>query len=137
VNQLEEAKDEPMDNTNTDQQQKNNKVSHRLFLDDVEYQAFTRRLCWSPDGSILLTPASCYFDLQPKATNYTYTVYGFSKHQLSQPIFMLPKLKSYATCIKFSPYLYKRTAEDGMLALPYQMIFAVGTVDQVLVYSTQ
>lgn len=50
---------------------------------------------------------------------------------------MLPKLKSYATCIKFSPYLYKRTAEGGMLALPYQMIFAVGTVDQVLVYSTQ
>lgn len=37
--------------------------SHRLFLDDLEYQAFTRRLSWSPDGSILLTPASCFFDL--------------------------------------------------------------------------
>jgi hypothetical protein len=53
---------------------------------------------------------------------------------------MLPGLKSYATCIRFSQYLYKLTkpaeSNDLMLKLPYQMIFAVGTVDQILVYTT-
>jgi hypothetical protein len=55
--------------------------SHRLFLDDFEYSAFTRRLAWSPDGSILLAPAGCYYDLQqmPRSTTYSYTVYGFSR----------------------------------------------------------
>lgn len=43
----------------------NSKVrSHRLFLDDFEYSAFTRRLEWSPDGSIMLSPAACYYDLK-------------------------------------------------------------------------
>ena len=35
-------------------------ATHRLFLDDVEYQAFVRRLAWSPDGNVLLTPAACW-----------------------------------------------------------------------------
>lgn len=47
-----------------DEKEKPKTLSHRLFLDDLEYQAFTRRLSWSPDGSILLTPASCFFDLK-------------------------------------------------------------------------
>lgn len=34
------------------------KKSQRLFLDDLEYQAFARRLTWSPDGSLLLVPAA-------------------------------------------------------------------------------
>lgn len=114
--------------------------SHRLFLDDIEYLAFTRRLAWSPDGSVLLTPAGCYQDLKqvPRSATYSYTVYGFSRHQLSEPAFMLPGLTQYATCIRFSPYLYKLTdLEPGLLALPYQMIFAVGTTDQIILFSTQ
>ena len=39
------------------------KSSHRMFLDDVEYLSFFRRLSWSPDGSFFLTPASVYQDL--------------------------------------------------------------------------
>ena len=34
--------------------------SHRMFLDDVEYLSFVRRLSWSPDGTFFLTPASVY-----------------------------------------------------------------------------
>ncbi len=96
--------------------------SHRLFLDDFEYSAFTRRLAWSPDGSILLAPAGCYYDLKQatRSTTYSYTVYGFSRHQLSEPAFTLPGLTAFATCIRFSPYLYKLTqAESGLVALPY------------------
>lgn len=54
----------------------------RMFLDDVEYQSFVRRLAWSPDGNFLLTPAACYHDLQTQQgskSTYTYTVYGFLK----------------------------------------------------------
>ena len=51
--------DENGDNidTNVDKIKKN---SHRMFLDDVEYLCFVRRLSWSPDGSFFLTPASVY-----------------------------------------------------------------------------
>lgn len=38
-------------------------ASHRLFLDDIEYGSFVRRLDWSPDGNILVTPSACYYDL--------------------------------------------------------------------------
>lgn len=91
---------------------------HRLFLDDVEYLAFTRRLSWSPDGSLLLTPASCYTTQSQSA--YSFTVYGFTRHELTQPVLMLPGIKTYATCVRFSPYLYKLNKDSQkMLDLPY------------------
>jgi chromatin assembly factor 1 subunit B len=118
-------------------------ASHRLFLDDVEYQSFVRRLDWSPDGNVLLTPSACFYDLHADTaqsrSSYTYTVFGFLKHGLSQPAFMLPGLKTYATCIKFNPYLFKKTTDPlkmPLLDLPYRMVFAVATTDQVVIYAT-
>jgi len=121
-----------------------------MFLDDVEYLSFFRRLSWSPDGSFFLTPASVFQDLSAidSANGATgtiktqYTIYGFIKSDITQPAFMLPGIKSYATCIKFSQHLYKlkgtATPErPAILDLPYRMIFAVGTNDQVLIYSTE
>lgn len=52
---------------------------------------------------------------------------------------MLPGLKTYATCVKFNPYLYKKRADStkvALLDLPYRMVFAVATTDQVIVYAT-
>jgi len=116
------------------------KRTHRLFLDDIEYQAFVRRLQWSPDGNLLLTPSACFYDISKgRSTNLMYTVYGFLKHNLSQPAFMLPGIKSYATCIRFNPHLYElsRSSNDtALLDLPYKMVFAVATTDQVLIYTT-
>lgn len=123
------------------------KKSHRLFLDDTEYQSFIRRLAWSPDGQFLLTPGSWFQDLQQmssptNSSNFQYTVYGFLKTQINKPAFMLPGIKSHATCIRFSPYLYQlkeRQDDDppAMLALPYRMMFAIATVDNILLYQTQ
>jgi chromatin assembly factor 1 subunit B len=66
------------------------------------------------------------------------------KRDVTQPAFMLPGIKSYATCIKFSPYLYKKQVTNNfnperppLLDLPYRLVFAVATVDQVLIYSTE
>lgn len=122
--------------------EKRKKNSHRMFLDDVEYLSFVRRLSWSPDGTFFLTPASVYQDIQTDSKS-NYTVYGFFKSDITQPAFMLPGIKSYATCIRFNPFLYKKDpnkvyTEDNppLLDLPYKMIFAVGTTDQVIIYST-
>jgi chromatin assembly factor 1 subunit B len=93
-----------------------------------------RRLSWSTDGLFLLTPASVYRDLQTDSKN-SYTVYGFLKTDLTQPAFMLPGIKSHATCIKFNPYFYKKkhqeysSEEPPLVDLPYRMVFAVATMD--------
>ena len=68
---------------------------------------------------------------------------------------MLPGIKSYATCIRFNPYLYSKlnpaqapelpTSKTGstdaefspLLDLPYRIVFAVATTDQVLIYNTE
>jgi chromatin assembly factor 1 subunit B len=58
---------------------------------------------------------------------------------------MLPGLKTYATCVKFNPYLYAKqppklnksgTLIPALIDLPYRMVFAVATTDQVLIYTT-
>lgn len=53
---------------------------------------------------------------------------------------MLPGIKTYATCIKFNPYLYHKSAPNAdkvpLLDLPYRMVFAVATTDQVVIYAT-
>ena len=113
---------------------------HRLFLDDSEYQSFARRLAWSPDGTFLLTPGSWYQDLQNlnSSPSLQYTVYGFLKTQINKPAFMLPGIKNHATCIRFCPYLFKlKNSDQGILNLPYRILFAVGTIDHLLIYSTE
>jgi chromatin assembly factor 1 subunit B len=68
-------------------------------------------------------------------------VYGFLKSDVTQPAFMLPGIKSYATVIKFNPHLYQKKNEPekppALLDLPYRIIFCVGTMEQVLIYSTE
>ncbi len=56
-----EMKEDKPDEEDTTHHQK--KSTHRMFLDDVEYLSFFRRLSWSPDGSFFLTPASVFQDL--------------------------------------------------------------------------
>ena len=85
-------------------------ATHRLYLDDVEYESFVRRLDWSPDGNILITPSACYYDLQSSQGKgkFKYTVYGFVKVDMTNPAFMLPGIKTYATCVRFNPYIYEK-----------------------------
>lgn len=84
-----------------------NRKQYRIQTQPNFHYRFFRRLTWSPDGSLLLAPAAVYQDLSIDAKS-TYTVYGFIKTDLTQPAFMLPGIKSYATSIRFNPYLYKR-----------------------------
>ena len=52
---------------------------------------------------------------------------------------MLPGMKTYATCIRFNPYFYEKRAkadDPGHIDLPYRLVFAVATTDQILIYAT-
>lgn len=118
-------------------------------------QSFFRRLSFSPDGSLLLTPSGLYND-------ETNTVYINSRPGLNRPpIAHLPGLRKPAIAIRFSQIIYKlRDYNDlsasvsdidrlkvevpgitepttPILGLPYRMVFAVATLDSVIVYDTQ
>uniref|UniRef100_A0A8D2DMA2 Chromatin assembly factor 1 subunit B n=1 Tax=Sciurus vulgaris TaxID=55149 RepID=A0A8D2DMA2_SCIVU len=59
--------------------------SYRMFHDD-SMKSFFRRLSFTPDGSLLLTPAGCV----ESGENVTNTTYVFSRKNLKRPIAHLP-----------------------------------------------
>lgn len=76
----------------------------RLYHDGT-LQTFFRRLCFTPDGKILLTPAGITdYDGVMKPLN---TTYGFSRYDLSHPAFVLPFPNEYAVAVRCSPVLYR------------------------------
>ncbi|KAH8275528.1 hypothetical protein KR026_009672 [Drosophila bipectinata] len=111
----------------------------RLYHDGT-LQTFFRRLCFTPDGKILLTPAGITdYDGVMKPLN---TTYGFSRYDLSHPAFVLPFPNEYAVAVRCSPVLYRLrpyNAEKNppVISLPYRMIYAVATKNSVFFYDTQ
>lgn len=107
-------------------------------------QSFFRRLTFSPDGSLLLTPLGFYKattnDQEEATTNtiFIYTRAGFKKG----PVCHIPGLKKPATVIRFSPKIYElQSGDDGHTTmpfkLPYRMVFAVATHDSIVIYNTE
>ncbi|KAH8237124.1 hypothetical protein KR038_004845 [Drosophila bunnanda] len=113
--------------------------SIRLYHDGT-LQTFFRRLCFTPDGKLLLTPAGITdYDGVMKPTN---TTYGFSRYDLTRPAFVLPFPNEYTVAVRCSPVLYRLrpyNAEKNppIIDLPYRMIYAVATKNSVLLYDTQ
>ncbi|KAK8393219.1 hypothetical protein O3P69_013315 [Scylla paramamosain] len=125
----------------------------KLFYDDT-LKSFCRRLSFSPDGEVLLTPSGIVEEESGKITNVTYV---FSRHNLSKPVLYLPTKDKYTLAVRFCPVLYELKPlprEEGSLQekdeplepwqeysnlfhLPYRMIFAVATQNAVLLYDTQ
>ncbi|KAG7168560.1 Chromatin assembly factor 1 subunit B-like [Homarus americanus] len=126
--------------------------SDRLFYDDT-LKSFCRRLSFSPDGELLLTPSGIVEEDNGKVTNVTYV---FSRHAPSKPVLYLPTKDKYTLAVRFCPILFElrpipREEEDdqkdepqepwqeylNLFNLPYRMIFAVATQNAVLLYDTQ
>ena len=126
---------EPADSTKTAELPENEEAKKKrmpLFLDDMDYTAFARRLAWSPDGTFLLTPAS-----QLVGEKQEHVCYGFLKAQINKPAFMLPGMNESVTAIRFHPRLFSRRSETtALLDLPYTMLFALATNSSLLVYSS-
>ncbi|XP_017077794.1 chromatin assembly factor 1 subunit B [Drosophila eugracilis] len=111
----------------------------RLYHDGT-LQTFFRRLCFTPDGKLLITPAGITdYDGVVKPIN---TTYGFSRYDLSKPAFVLPFPNEYAVAVRCSPVLYRlrpynEEKNPPIITLPYRMIYAVATKNSVFFYDTQ
>ncbi|KAG0714844.1 Chromatin assembly factor 1 subunit B [Chionoecetes opilio] len=125
----------------------------KLFYDDT-LKSFCRRLSFSPDGELLLTPSGIVEEENGTITNVTYV---FSRHNLAKPVLYLPTKDKYTLAVRFCPVLFElkplpkeegatpETAEaqepweehGNLFHLPYRMVFAVATQNAVLLYDTQ
>ncbi|XP_062130739.1 chromatin assembly factor 1 subunit B [Drosophila sulfurigaster albostrigata] len=111
----------------------------RLYHDGT-LQTFFRRICFTPDAKMLLTPAGVTdYDgvLKP-----SHTTYGYSRYDLSKPAFVLPFPNEYTVAVRCSPVLYRLrpfNAEKNppIITLPYRMIYAVATKNSVFFFDTQ
>ncbi|XP_022408648.1 chromatin assembly factor 1 subunit B isoform X1 [Delphinapterus leucas] len=112
--------------------------SYRMFHDD-SMKSFFRRLSFTPDGSLLLTPAGCV----ESGENVTNTTYVFSRKNLKRPIAHLPCPGKATLAVRCCPVYFELRpvveAEPGveLVSLPYRLVFAVASEDSVLLYDTQ
>lgn len=109
---------------------------HRMFLDDT-CPAFARRLTWTPDGSYLLAPTGTFRATESAAA--VHTVYAFARGNLSAPTLHLPGQEKASLGVRCSPVLYE--LRDGgrrnFFQTPQRSIFAVITLNTVVIYDTQ
>ncbi|XP_062905860.1 chromatin assembly factor 1 subunit B [Mobula hypostoma] len=115
--------------------------SYRIFHDDG-MKSFFRRLTFTPDGSLLLTPAGCV----EAGENVTNTTFVFSRKNLKRPIAHLPCPAKATLAVRCCPIFFElKQAKSGdestkkmnMFNLPYRLVFAVVSEDSVLLYDTQ
>ncbi|XP_062938237.1 chromatin assembly factor 1 subunit B [Cynocephalus volans] len=110
--------------------------SYRMFHDD-SMKSFFRRLSFTPDGSLLLTPAGCV----ESGENVMNTTYVFSRKNLKRPIAHLPCPGKATLAVRCCPVYFelRPVVETGLelVSLPYRLVFAVASEDSVLLYDTQ
>ncbi|GMF19836.1 unnamed protein product [Phytophthora lilii] len=116
---------------------------HRMFLDDT-CPAFARRPAWTPDGSYFLAPTGTF--RASESASPVNTVYAFSRGNLSQPTLHLPGQEKASLGVRCSPLLYELRRQDGeagssplpnLFQTKYRSVFAVITLDAVVIYDTQ
>ncbi|KAG8450173.1 hypothetical protein GDO86_002708 [Hymenochirus boettgeri] len=116
--------------------------SYRMFHDD-SMKSFFRRLTFTPDGSLLLTPAGCV----ESGESVINTTFVFSRKNLRRPVAHLPCPMKATLAVRCCPVYFelRQTIKDdsgesppqGLIAEPYRIVFAVASEDAVLFYDTQ
>lgn len=110
----------------------------RLFHDDT-LQTFFRRLAFSPDGQLIITPSGVA-DIEGAAKPLN-TTYIYSRFSLKQPAVILPSPDQYTVAVRCCPLLFELREHDEktepVIPLPYRMVFAVATKSSVYLYDTQ
>ncbi|XP_042636932.1 chromatin assembly factor 1 subunit B [Orycteropus afer afer] len=117
--------------------------SYRMFHDD-SMKSFFRRLSFTPDGSLLLTPAGCV----ESGENVTNTTYVFSRRNLKRPIAHLPCPGKATLAVRCCPVYFElrpvvekdklsQEPSQELMNLPYRLVFAVASEDSVLLYDSQ
>ncbi|KAL3801209.1 hypothetical protein HJC23_012609 [Cyclotella cryptica] len=134
------------------------KEKRHLFADELTVGSFFRRLAFTPDGGFLIVPAALWHgDLEPpctglkkepaspksvdKLTDPSFGTYLFARHCFERPYKVLAGLEKPSVVVRPNPLLFQlppsKSNNDGdRKALPYRSIFAVLTIDTVLIYDT-
>ncbi|CAM9562662.1 unnamed protein product, partial [Chrysoparadoxa australica] len=112
------------------------KKTSPLFADGT-VPSFFRRLAWTPDGSFLITPTAQLRESAVAKPQYCTCL--FRRGNLSRPALCLSGLDKPSICIKACPTLFqlRQPERKSQTDLPYRMVFAVTTLDTVLVYDTE
>lgn len=106
----------------------------KLFHDDT-LKSFFRRLSFSPDGQLLVTPSGIIE--YPDSGKHINATYIFSRYDFSRPVVYLPSPREYTVAVRFCPLLFQLHEGSSLFALPYRMVFAVATKSNVILYDTQ
>jgi len=110
--------------------------THAAFMDD-SVPTMVRRLCWSPDGSLLFAPTAQY-KASPTSEKEP-TTYAYLRGKWDTPVIQFPGPPQATVGIRCSPNLFT-LLENGpkpWLDAPYRMLLAVISLDSVFIYDTQ
>jgi len=127
---------------------KDQKVNRLMFRDQT-LASFFRRPAWAPDGSCLVVPSGQYWPIGGPAGGIGNCAYVFARGDLERPVALLPAMpgeKKATVAVRFAPWLFAlrppgegaaEAAKDALVNLPHRMVFAVATMEEVIVYDTQ
>lgn len=131
-----------------------------LFADESSVESFFRRLAWTSDGAFLMTPASLWHpsdatnDKSIAPPSPSFATHLFARHQYERPFKVLYGLEKPSVAIRANPLLFKLPKDVESYAkenmeqkpssmsnnlignVPYRSIFAVLTIDSILIYDT-
>jgi len=150
-----ECNDDKGENNNTATP---NPKRHHMFVDELTAGSFFRRLAFTPDGAFLIVPAALWHGTDSTTRNdnhgappgsptsvmnsdklaeSSFATYLFARHHFEQPYKVLAGLEKPSVVIRPNPVLFQLPAQSKTKAiLPYRSIFAVLTIDTVLIYDT-
>ena len=134
-----------------------NPKRHHMFVDELTAGSFFRRLAFTPDGAFLIAPAALWHGIDStsksdnsdpprsptsvmnsdKLAESSFATYLFARHHFEKPYKVLAGLEKPSVVIRPNPVLFQLPAQSETKAiLPYRSIFAVLTIDTVLIYDT-
>jgi chromatin assembly factor 1 subunit B len=110
-----------------------------LFMDESA-PTFFRRPDWSPDGSFLALPAGTHRSTAPSGPRDLNTAYLYARGNWAAPVAHLPAQNKPVVAVRFCPVLFLKDLNTTCPApfdqLPYKMVFAIATLDSVIIYDT-
>eukprot|EP00934_Nitzschia_sp_Nitz4_P004670 Nitzschia sp. Nitz4//scaffold3_size479765//111402//113070//NITZ4_000046-RA/size479765-processed-gene-0.63-mRNA-1//1//CDS//3329550596//4660//frame0 len=113
-------------------------VKHRLFVDESSCESFFRRLDWTTDGLFLITPCALWHTHESD-TAPSFATYLFARHRFDEPYRVLPGLDKPSVVVRPNPVLFAlppQESKENKCHVPYRSVFAVLTLDTVLIYDT-
>lgn len=126
------------ENSQADPNGRQKVTRERLYMDE-NVPSFFRRLDWTPDGSALIAPCG-----QSPSENgeVTPTSFLYVRNCWDHPAIRLPGLPSPSVAVRSCRSLYRLRANaavrsDTLFDFPYRTVFAVATLESVLLYDTE